>query len=96
MLHPATLGTPNGFACPTPPRTEQKNVEQPIAIVTHRRLEVNPKAYPAWMPDLCGHAVLAGNSAVHYFGGPIQCIHLSAVEPHQRANRFDSGDGIVV
>ena len=47
------------LARPTPPRTERKNVEQPTSIVTHRGLEVNPKACPAWRPDLCGHAVLA-------------------------------------
>ncbi len=57
-MHPVLPG--QRYACPTPPRTEPKNVEQPIAIVTHRRLEVNPKAYPAWTPDLCGHAVLCG------------------------------------
>jgi hypothetical protein len=37
-----------------------EHVEQPTTIVTHRRLEVNPKAYPAWRPDLYGHALLDG------------------------------------
>ena len=46
------------MACPTPPRTEAENVEQPTTIVTHRRLEVNPKASAAWKRRLSGHAVL--------------------------------------
>jgi hypothetical protein len=50
----------NGFARPTPPPDEAKHVEQSISIVTHRRLNVNPKAYAAGRPDLCGHALLAG------------------------------------
>ena len=35
-----------------------ENVEQPTTIVTHRRLEVNPKATAAWMRRLSGHAML--------------------------------------
>ncbi|MBC8868154.1 MAG: hypothetical protein H8E44_01985 [Planctomycetes bacterium] len=39
---------------------EAEDVELPVTIVTHRRVEVNPKAYSAWRPNLCGHAVLGG------------------------------------
>jgi len=58
---------------PTPPPTgrmpdaapnEAENVEQPMTIVTHRRLEVNPKASAAWMRRLSGHALLAVRSVV--------------------------------
>jgi hypothetical protein len=38
---------------------EAENVEQPTTILTHRRLEVNPKASAAWMRRLSGHAMLA-------------------------------------
>jgi hypothetical protein len=38
---------------------EAKDVEQPKTILTHRRLEVNPKASAAWMRRLSEHAVLA-------------------------------------
>jgi hypothetical protein len=38
---------------------EAENVEQPKTIVTHRRLEVNPKASAAWMRRPSGHAMLA-------------------------------------
>ena len=38
---------------------EAENVEQPKTIVTHRPLEVNPKASAAWMRRLSGHAALA-------------------------------------
>jgi hypothetical protein len=40
---------------------EAKNVEQPTTVITRRRVEVKTKAYPAWMPDLSGHALLAGD-----------------------------------
>lgn len=33
---------------------EAEKVEQPKTIVTHRRLEVNPKAFAAWMRRLSG------------------------------------------
>jgi len=38
---------------------EAENVEQPRTVMTRPRPEVKRKAYPAWRPDLCGHAVLA-------------------------------------
>ncbi len=41
---------------------EADNVEQPSTIFTHRRLEVNPEAYPARKPDLSGHAMLCGQN----------------------------------
>jgi hypothetical protein len=40
--------------------TEAENVEQPMIIVTHRWLEVNPNASAAWMRRLSGHALLGG------------------------------------
>ncbi len=39
---------------------EAENVKQPKTIVTHRWLEVNPKASAAWMRRLSGHAMLGG------------------------------------
>jgi len=39
---------------------EAENVEQSKTIVTHRWLEVNPKASAAWMRRLSGHALLGG------------------------------------
>jgi len=59
--HESPMCTANGFACPTPPLIEAENVEPPKTIVTHRRLEVNPKASAAWMRRLSGHAVLSGD-----------------------------------
>ena len=40
---------------------EAENVEQLKIIVTHRWLEVNPKASAALMRRLSGHAVLGGS-----------------------------------
>jgi hypothetical protein len=37
---------------------EAENVEQPTTIVTHRRLEVNPKASAAWIRRLRGKAIV--------------------------------------
>jgi hypothetical protein len=55
------VGTQRG-ACPTPRANEAENVEQRKTIVTHRRVEVNPKASAQWMWRLNGHAVLAGKA----------------------------------
>ena len=45
---------------------EAENVEQPKAIVTHQRAEVNPKASAAWMRRLSGHALLCDPLARPY------------------------------
>jgi len=48
---------------------EAKNVEQSRTVMTRPRPEVKRKAYPAWTPDLCGHAVLAGRYLYSLTGG---------------------------
>ncbi|MDA1052545.1 MAG: hypothetical protein O3C40_18975 [Planctomycetota bacterium] len=49
---------------PNAAQNEVDSVEQPKTIVTHRRLEVNPKASAAWMRRLSGRAVLDDRTTI--------------------------------
>jgi hypothetical protein len=71
------------FAFPTPPRTKRKNAEQLTTILTHRRLEVNPKASAAWMRQLSGNASLCGATL-----SALQCVCRNPILLHEIIQRL--------